>query len=111
MNDTNETLNPQVGMGATVRCYGDADACTVVEVDDKKGLVTVREDKTAVTGRGAYGSPGYSYEPDPNGREHTFKRDRDGWQEVVLNPETKRWRKIRGYVEFGVRSTYFNPHI
>src|SRR4051812_38411330 len=101
-----------IGMGATVRSYGDADACTVVAFDDKKGRLTLREDKTAVVGCTDYGTPIHTYEPDPNGREHEFKRDRDGWQAIAFNPDTKRWRKIRRTgVEFGVRNSCYNPHI
>jgi hypothetical protein len=59
------------------------------------GTVEVREDRAIRTdSNGLSESQTYTYEPNPNGERHWFRRRKNGiWEEVELNHETNRYRK------------------
>lgn len=88
---------PEVGMGATILCYTDRRAATVVAWDGK--ILTVCEDHAKrVDGNGMSESQRYEFSPNPNGYESNFRKNKNGmWEEVVRNPETGRWNKTGGY--------------
>lgn len=80
---------PSVGMAATLCYVTDRVACTVVAVSATRRKITVREDRaTRTDANGMSECQSYEYEPDPNGREHTFflrgERYADDGRSVVL---------------------------
>ena len=65
--------DPQVGMGATVLCWTDRHAGTIIEVT--ANAFVVRRDKAIRTDpHGMSDSQDYRYEADPNGSLYMFKR-------------------------------------
>ena len=69
---------PEVGMGATVLCYTDRRAGTIVQAA-YSGDFTVREDRAIRTDdNGMSEAQTYRYEPDPNGRLYHFRVVRRG---------------------------------
>lgn len=106
---------PQVGDGATILSYSDRDAGTVIEVI-KKGImpviVVVQEDNAVRTDKnGQSESQTYEFSRNPNGRIRHFRQAKNGtWDEVIVNPETNRWKKNGSTnVKFGVRESYYDP--
>jgi hypothetical protein len=74
MIDGTNKVSPQIGMGATVCGYSDRYACTVVWVDQPKGVLSVRKDIAKRTDKnGISEDQEYSYTPDSNGIEYSFK--------------------------------------
>lgn len=70
---------PFVGQPATVCWITDRHAATVVAVSASGHKVTVREDKATRTDtNGMSDCQDYTYEPNPEGVEHTFYRRADG---------------------------------
>lgn len=97
-------------MGATLLHWTDRTAATVIAWDPP--ILTVREDTAkVVAGSKATGSAVYACSPDPEGREHSFRRDKTGaWQPVRRNPRTGRWTKIDGPgLIVGHRDEYRDP--
>lgn len=89
-----------VGMGATILCWTDRHAATVIEVGATAGrtLLTVQEDIAARADKnGLSESQDYIYTPNPQGRRYTFRQAKNGsWEEVHLNRDTKRYAKTEG---------------
>jgi hypothetical protein len=70
-------IKPQVGMGATILCWTDRHAGTIIEVTADSFVV--QEDRATRTDKnGMSDCQSYSYEPDPNGPRTTFKRVKRG---------------------------------
>jgi len=70
---------PEVGMGATICCWTDRHACTVVEVSTSGRVVTVQQDKATRTDNlGVTDAQSYSYEPNPNAPTQVFTLRRNG---------------------------------
>ena len=91
---------PEVGMGATILCWTDRHAATIIEVTSERGRVflTVQEDKAVRTDKnGMSESQEYHYSRDLEARTYTFRKNVDGtWQRVQFNETTKRWSKRDG---------------
>jgi hypothetical protein len=73
---------------------------------------THREDRAIRTdSNGLSESQTYTYEPNPNGERHWFRRRKNGtWEEVKLNHKTDRYRKTGGLgLRIGEREEYRDP--
>lgn len=89
-NTTHELDSAVVGDGATINCYSDRKACTIVKRDEKR--IWVQRDKATLINGYSSGQPDalkftaggfhghtegvqrYSYEPDPNGEICCYSR-------------------------------------
>lgn len=89
--------NIKIGDGVTFRIYTDRFACTVTRVSKSGKTFWCREDKaTRIDNNGMSETQEYSYEADPNGREHRVSLRKDGT-----------WRSTTGYrAALGVRAAY-----
>jgi hypothetical protein len=80
---------PEVGMGATILCWTDRNAATIVDVWTFRKLVavTVQEDTaTRADKNGISESQDWKYEPNPNGAKSHFARTESGaWREIMVN--------------------------
>jgi hypothetical protein len=90
---TKDTPTPTVGMGATVLCWSDRRAATVISVENN--IVTVQEDTaTRVDDNGMSEDQTYTYAPNPTGYVQHFRIGKDGkFTEVTKNSTTGRWNK------------------
>lgn len=98
---------PVVGMGATMLCWTDRHACTIVDVTGDR--IKVQEDKaTRTDNNGMSESQTYTYESDPKGAVHTFRKAKNGmWQQVRLNERSGRYVKTEGQgLRIGERDEY-----
>ena len=78
-----QTVQPEVGMGATELCWTDRHACTIVGVQcNRKGepviVVTQRDTATRIDKLGMSDCQTYAYTANPNGRLRYWKRRKDG---------------------------------
>jgi hypothetical protein len=94
---------PEVGMGATILCWTDRHAATIVEVfaSGRDLYIVVQEDNcTRKDKNGMSESQEWDCSPDPRMMKHTFRRgwnEQDGrWQKVWFNKKTTRWNKVEG---------------
>jgi hypothetical protein len=98
-------------MGATILCWSDRHACTVISYDPKAKIVEVQRDNATRVDRGVMADcQTYTYEADPQGAVSTFKKDKTGrWHEIAKNPETGRWNKTKGArVSIGHRDEHYD---
>ena len=112
MIDGTRKIDPQIGMGATVCGYSDRHACTIIGIDQPRGIVHLRQDKaTRTDSYGMSDSQEYSYEADENGKLYSFKYfpKKNKWFEVEFNPKTNRFIKsgTMGLV-LGERDEYYD---
>ena len=71
---------PKVGDGATVLEWTDRTAGTIIYVSPSGKTCRVREDKaTRTDANGMSECQTYAYEPNPEGREWTFRLGKRGW--------------------------------
>lgn len=104
---------PMAGMGATILCWTDRHAATIVETWKGTNLRTfliVREDYAKRTDQnGLSENQTWTFEPNPNGASHVFRQANDGtWEPVELN--NRRWRKTGGPgLRIGEREEYRDP--
>lgn len=90
---------PEHDMGATIMCWTDRHAATIINVTKlATTVIWVREDKAKRTDKnGLSESQSYDYAPDPAGRLYTFRQRADGsWEQVVVNAKTGRLNKVEG---------------
>jgi hypothetical protein len=76
------------------------------------GTVEVREDRAIRTdSNGLSESQTYTYEPNPNGARHWFRRSKNGtWEEVTRNQVSRRWNATNGLgLRIGEREEYRDP--
>jgi hypothetical protein len=103
---------PVEGMGATILCWTDRHAATIIHVTyaHVTPVIYVREDKATVVA-GDFYNPTYAYEPNPNGHLYTFRQRKDGsWQQVVVNEKTGRFNAVDGAgIRIGQREEYRDP--
>lgn len=72
---------PEVGMGATILCWTDRHAATIVEVKGtlKRPIIGVQRDiATRTDGNGMSDSQSYDYVPDTNAKVEYFTLRKDG---------------------------------
>lgn len=75
---------PEVGMGATVLCWTDRHAGTIIKVTPAQ--IHVQHDiATRVDKNGMSESQQYEYAPDPNGRVDVFRMTKRGWRNTSGN--------------------------
>lgn len=104
---TKDAPEPEVGMGATILCWTDRKAATVVKIE--KNIIFVQIDKaTRSDNNGMSDVQDYTYERDVEGPVYTFRKAKDGkWQEVTRNENTGRLNKIERYgLILGFRRQY-----
>ncbi|SDG59432.1 hypothetical protein SAMN05216338_1001845 [Bradyrhizobium sp. Rc2d] len=108
-------LSPKAGDGATILCWTDRHAATVIKVwqDKRYEYVTVQHDHAKRVDRNYQSEvQSYEYTPDPNGRTETYRRKLTDashrWEGCYLNDETGRWNKSSGRVKLGVRDEYYD---
>lgn len=79
---------PTVGMGVAVCYWSDRKAGTIVEIDDKKSIVTIRQDKATRIGDGPMNDcQSYTYEADEQGSVYKFKFKDGKWRQLNLKEE------------------------
>ena len=104
---------PVVGMGATLLAWTDRHAATIILVTNGGAMLTVQEDKVVRTDSGGpfTETQRYSYEANPAGAIHRFRKNKaGGWDEVSLNQKTNRWVKTGGYgLRIGERMEHRDP--
>jgi hypothetical protein len=70
---------PAVGMGATICCWTDRHAATIVKVT--RCQIHVQEDiATRIDNNGMSECQQYEYRPDPNGAVIVFRKTKRGWK-------------------------------
>lgn len=90
----------KVGMGATVLCWTDRHAATIIEIDNAHQFPVVRVrldhakrvDTLGMTDSGQQ----YEYSPHPQGTLYRFRFRNRRWEEVEINGKTGRWRRVEG---------------
>jgi hypothetical protein len=102
---------PQVGMGATILCWTERHAATIIQVwaNRKQTYINVQEDHVRrVDKNGMSESQEYEFSPNPQGAISTYRRADDGsWHQVRFNSRTQRWRKTHGEgLRIGERAHY-----
>lgn len=102
---------PTVGMGATILCWTDRHAATIVQIFTRNGvlyLIAKEDHAKRIDKNGMSECQEYSYTPNHDGSEHTFRREQDGrWQSVHFNAKTKRYSKCEGNgLRIGERNEY-----
>jgi hypothetical protein len=94
MNNATKTVEPAIGMGATIIHFSDRTACTIVGIKSFKTgakagtvrqIVLQRDIATRIDGNGMCDSQKYRYERDPNGILFTA-RPKDGQLKVGSSP-------------------------
>ena len=72
-------VEPKVGMGATILCWSDRHAATIVKVT--KATIHVRRDKAIRTDKNGMSEiQTYTYEPDPDAPVEVFRKTKRGWR-------------------------------
>ena len=101
-----------VGMGATILCWTDRHAATVVAVEQvgKQQIITVQRDIAKRTDKNGFSEDqDYLFVVNPEGAKSHFRKLNDGrWQEVYKNATTGRWNKYDGGsgLKIGFRESY-----
>jgi hypothetical protein len=81
MSGTVGAPEPKVGMGATILCWTDRHAATIVRVT--KAQVHVRQDKaTRIDKNGMSESQEYAYETDPTAEVEIFRLTKRGYRKA-----------------------------
>jgi hypothetical protein len=113
---TQQRVEPEIGMGATLLSWTDRSAATVVAIERDKSNNVVRfavtMDLARVTSGGEHdGSATYDYISQQDGYKYWFRPAKDGrWEHVALNPDSKRWSKSKGNnILLGKRDHYRDP--
>lgn len=74
-----ESLKPEIGMGATILCWTDRHAATIIKITPKS--VTVQRDKATRTDKnGMSENQDYTYERNENGAIEIFRLTKRGWR-------------------------------
>lgn len=77
---------PSVGMGATETCYSDRHAGTIVWVSKTgKTLRWKRDSATRINRRDISENQDYTYLPNPDSAEVTFRKNKSGWRNTAGN--------------------------
>lgn len=102
---------PVVGMGATILCWSDREAGTVVEVftKGKTKYIKVQHDTAIrIDQNGMSESQEYHYSPNPHGQIEIFRIGRSGLWEAVYLSEFNRYVKCSKGLKLGVREKYYD---
>lgn len=95
MTNGRTSIEPEIGMGATVAMWSDRRACTVIAWNGE--TLTVQEDTSIRTdNNGMSDAQSYRYEKNELGARHHFRRDKHGkWQELSTS-QTGRLVMVKG---------------
>lgn len=84
MDNSWQSLEPAVGMGATLVCWSDRHAGTIVDVSRTGYRVVWQRDRaTRLDSNGMSDSQRYAYSPEPASARETFTRRKDGSYRLV----------------------------
>jgi hypothetical protein len=104
---------PEIGMGATVLHWTDRSPATIVRVFEIYGLpaIEIQGDKYERTDSNGFSeSQTYEYTPNPTGAKSTWRFRNNKWEQVKINPDTKRWKCADGGgLRIGEREAYWDP--
>jgi hypothetical protein len=104
-------IEPEIGMGATILCWTDRHACTIIEVG--RNYVVVQRDITKSIGDCPMTSESqiYEYTPNPNAERQCFKLDRKGRYRVAYINDNGRlvFSTSRTGIFIGERDEYYDP--
>lgn len=108
VNEDGAVIEPVKGMGATVLCWSDRFAATVIEWDGK--ILTLQQDiATRKDLNGMSDSQCYEYTPDEKGIIYFFRKNKRGtWEEVIFNSITRRWNKGGLGLKLGERDQFYD---
>jgi len=73
-----KTPEPEVGMGATILCWSDRHAATIVKVT--KCQIHVQQDKARIVNGDIYSGCSYAFERDENAPVVIFRKTKRGWR-------------------------------
>lgn len=99
---------PEVGMGCIILMWTDRHAGTIIKVERFKGgnqagqvkAIHVQQDKAKRTDKNGFSeSQTYTYEHNPNGSVHVYKKTVRGWKS----------KDGGGYLRIGERNEYSDP--
>ena len=94
------SVEPVVGMGATLLHHSDRTACTIIEVSTSGKKIVLQEDvATRTDSNGMSECQNYAYQPDTNGTIHIATKRKDGWYRVS---------KSTTRIALGVREAYYD---
>jgi hypothetical protein len=101
----NETIKPEIGMGATLCGWSDRHAATIVEVISDKTIVIQQDSFKVIKGSCHDGSAEYEYSRNPEAGKGVYTLRKNGrW---VRQGESLK----DGYrASVGFRSEYYDPH-
>jgi hypothetical protein len=102
---------PEVGGPATLLSWTDRNPGTVISITKvgKAEIIAVQEDHyRRIDDNGLSEVQKYEYSPNINGHVSYFRASKTrGWEQVIRNHETGRWKKIsNGGVTFARREKY-----
>lgn len=102
---------PEVGGPATLMSWTDRNPGTVISITKvgKTEIIAVQADNyRRIDDNGLSELQTYEYSPNPDGYVSYFRASKTGgWEQVIRNPETGRWKKIsNGGVYFARREKY-----
>jgi hypothetical protein len=78
-SSADSSFTPEIGMGATILCWSDRRACTIIKVTPK--TITVQMDTaTRVDSNGISESQDYVFQSNPKGHVEVFRMTKRGWR-------------------------------
>lgn len=106
--------DPVVGMGVTFLQWTDRSAGTIVEVFKIGNDLAIKTqgDRAERTDKNGFSEDQtYEYTPQPNAAKQVWRFRNNAWEQVRLNPESGRWKKVEGGggLRIGVRDAYWDP--
>lgn len=85
MSGTNGAPEPVVGMGATILCWTDRHACTIVKVTPRT-IHVKRDISRRLDDNGMSEIQRYAYESDPLASTEIFRLTKNGWRKSGGGP-------------------------
>lgn len=102
-------VKPEVGMGVTFLHWTDRNPGTIVEIDEKSGIIAVQaDDYKRIDKNGFSENQDYEYTPNPMAPKSYFRMNKKTgrWEGISMNPETNRWNKNSQSIYVGEREKY-----
>lgn len=80
------TKDALIGSGATVSLWSDRHACTVIDFDDRKQIITVQRDNAVRADKnGMSDCQSWEYSANENGQIYRFKMKDGKWRQMYKN--------------------------